>query len=100
MRWWTPGLTLAQLEKNAILEAYEFYGKDKTRTAMSLGITVRTLYNKFGEWEGKETQPEEVPPSVPAQSTASGIHMESSKEISKEPAMPLRKREKVQKMLP
>lgn len=44
---WSPGITLEELEKSAILKAFQFYRGNKTATANSLGIAVRTLTNKL-----------------------------------------------------
>lgn len=48
---WQPGVTLKDLEKEAIIKAYNFYQKNKTKTAGSLGIAIRTLDNKLKEYE-------------------------------------------------
>lgn len=57
---WFPGVTLADLEKKAILKALKFYDNNKTRTASALGISIRTLQNKLNEYNGvkKEEQNE------------------------------------------
>lgn len=62
--YWHPGITLADLEKQAILRALRFYNNNKTHTASSLGISVRTLQYKLNEYfpkanEVKEEQPHE-----------------------------------------
>lgn len=41
------GMTLEQLEKQAIQLAFRFFGGNKTRTAHSLGIAIRTLETKL-----------------------------------------------------
>lgn len=51
---WFPGITLADLEKKAILKALKFYNNNKTHTANSLGISIRTLQYKLNEYNGKE----------------------------------------------
>lgn len=50
---WQPGKTLEQVEKEAILAAYRFYDGNKTHTANSLGIAIRTLDNKLLRYDGK-----------------------------------------------
>lgn len=47
---WQPGMTLADLEREAILSAYRLFEHNKTRTANALGITVKTLYNKLEKY--------------------------------------------------
>lgn len=51
--YWQPGVTLKQAEKEIILDAYRFYGGNKTATASSLNISVRTLFDKLAEYENK-----------------------------------------------
>ncbi len=51
---WQPGMTLDELEKRAILACYKFNRSNKTITAQSLGISVRTLDNKFALYNTKE----------------------------------------------
>jgi len=48
---WSPGTSLEQLEKMVILKAYAFYKKNKTATANSLGIAIRTLDSKLEKYE-------------------------------------------------
>lgn len=50
---WSPGRTLEDVEKDIILHAFKFYGYNKTRTAESLGIAIRTLDNKLAKYEGR-----------------------------------------------
>lgn len=48
---WTPGLTLEEVEKQVILKALSFYKGNKTQTAQSLEISVRTLYEKLAKYK-------------------------------------------------
>jgi transcriptional regulator with PAS, ATPase and Fis domain len=41
------GMPLEELEKNHILRALTYFQGNKTKTAQSLGITIKTLYNKL-----------------------------------------------------
>lgn len=43
----TLGLPLEEVEKGHILRALAFHNGNKTKTASSLGITIKTLYNKL-----------------------------------------------------
>lgn len=51
---WMPGLTIAEIEKQSILQAMQFYHGNKTVAAKSLGIALRTLYDKLGQYELEE----------------------------------------------
>ncbi len=53
---WQPGVTLAMVEREIILKAYNYFEKNKTRTADSLGIAVRTLDAKLAQYEGKKDE--------------------------------------------
>lgn len=47
---WCPGVTLEDMEKMVIKKAFQFYGGNKTLTAKSLGIAIRTLDKKLEEY--------------------------------------------------
>lgn len=47
---WKPGRTLDEIERNVILEALKFHDGNRTHTAKSLGISIRTLRNKLAEY--------------------------------------------------
>jgi two-component system response regulator FlrC len=47
---WTPGTTLDQIEKNVILDALKYHQGNRTHTAKSLGISIRTLRNKLADY--------------------------------------------------
>lgn len=47
---WQPSRHLDALKKQAILQALESHGGNRTRTAEFLGISVRTLQRKIQEW--------------------------------------------------
>lgn len=44
---WQPGMTLEVIEREAILQAFRFYNKNKTATAQALGMAIRTLDSKL-----------------------------------------------------
>lgn len=44
---WQPGMSLEDLERKTILAAYRHYRSNKTLTAQSLGIAIRTLDHKL-----------------------------------------------------
>ncbi|MFN7685948.1 MAG: sigma-54 interaction domain-containing protein [Oligoflexia bacterium] len=47
---WSPGRTLNQIEKNVILDALKYHQGNRTHTARSLGISIRTLRNKLADY--------------------------------------------------
>jgi transcriptional regulator with GAF, ATPase, and Fis domain len=61
---------LEEVEKNHILRTLAYNHGNKTKTAQSLGITIKTLYNKLHRY-GVIKQAEDPQPS--AESTASGM---------------------------
>ena len=48
---WQPGMTLADMEKQIILKALQFYHGNKTKAAQSLDISVRTIDNKLKKYD-------------------------------------------------
>lgn len=48
---WSPGITLADIEKQVILKAFRFFRGNKTTTANALGISIRTLDTRLDEYE-------------------------------------------------
>ena len=44
---WAPGKTLDDIERNVIIEALTYHQGNRTHTAKALGISIRTLRNKF-----------------------------------------------------
>ena len=47
---WVPGTTLDDIEKSVILEALQYHSVNRTHTAKSLGISIRTLRNKLADY--------------------------------------------------
>lgn len=47
---WTPGITLDDIERQVIEKAFNFFRYNKTATANSLGISIRTLENKLNRY--------------------------------------------------
>lgn len=45
------GEKLEDVEKKVILETYDFFQNNKRKTAKTLGISERSLYNKLNEYE-------------------------------------------------
>ena len=61
--FWSPGMKLETLEEHVIIKAYAFYQNNKTATANSLGISIRTLDNKLEKYE-RNTFEEELAEDV------------------------------------
>ncbi len=67
-----PDVPLHEVEKRHILKALHYFNGNKTRAAHSLGITIKTLYNKlhmYGEFENFSVHSKPEPAS---EGTASG----------------------------
>ena len=48
---WQPGLTIADVERQAIEAAMKFFRHNKTQTAKALDISIRTLDAKLAKYE-------------------------------------------------
>lgn len=57
---WSPGVTLKEIEKQVIHAAYRYFKQNKTQTAQALGISIRTLDNKFSEYKTEEGKQEDA----------------------------------------
>lgn len=55
---WSPGMTLDIVEKMIILKAYSHFKNNKTATAGSLGIAIRTLDAKLDRYKMEQDQEE------------------------------------------
>jgi len=58
-----PDVSLYELEKLYICKAIEHFKGNKTKTANSLGITIKTLYNKlyeYGIWESDDVSDDPI----------------------------------------
>lgn len=49
-------VTLAELERKHIFTALHHAGQNKTQAAKTLGISLKTLYNKLNEYEKADAQ--------------------------------------------
>lgn len=100
---WCPGIKLYDIEKEVILKALRFYQGNKTKTAESLGIAARTLYNKLEEYGyGKSGDGEEGNrPSEQSANSQRGSDMEPASKVSEKREVPvLSERQEVQEVLP
>lgn len=57
--FWTPGMTMDDVEESVITSALRFYHNNKTATAEALGISLRTLHNKIAKYSGEPMLEEE-----------------------------------------
>ncbi len=108
---WSPGMSLEKLEELCIIKCYRFYGKNKTATANSLGISIRTLDNKLEKYEKEEAQNaidanERAAHRVKELSRSRGevpispnIRKESVIDVTAKQSMPVQERQKVQEVL-
>ena len=79
---WSPGVTLADIEKIVITKALAYFSGNKTKASEALGIASKTLYNKLKEYEefkdDREVHPEipekVVDLAVPGSMPASGLY--------------------------
>jgi hypothetical protein len=53
---WSPGVTLEQIERHAIEQAYKFYQGNKVQTARALDIAVRTLETKLEKYRNDDAR--------------------------------------------
>ncbi len=56
---WSPGVTLEAIEKQVIQKAFQHFRGNKTATSIALGISIRTLDNKFERYEA-DAKAEEI----------------------------------------
>ncbi|MFQ6040856.1 MAG: sigma-54-dependent transcriptional regulator [Candidatus Poribacteria bacterium] len=47
----TVGMTLKEIEKELILKTLEAFDGNRTKTAETVGVSLRTLHNRLKEWE-------------------------------------------------
>lgn len=123
---WSPGMNLRDTEEQIVKQAFAFYGKNKTATANSLGINVRTLEHKLQKYAEQQSAHEErvrneqlgrdkflqrcregsgaTPPAseiqAPDESPSTGVRVEPAKAIRAQQPMPLPEREEIQELLP
>lgn len=111
MSSWSPGQTLESIEKIAIQQAYKFYRGNKTQTALSLGISVRTLDTKLENYDADRITDERARAQTKANNeaylqrsrglhrTASGVLLESSTPAVAQHTLPVQKPKEVQEVL-
>ncbi len=76
MRYNSPGLLpLHVIEKQVILLRLEVLGNNKTQTAISLGISLRTLQRKLQQYDRVKRQPSGGLKSSAESTEESSIHL-------------------------
>ena len=55
------GTPLAEVERLVTLATFEHHGRHKERTAATLGISMKTLYNRLKEYASDDTGPVSEP---------------------------------------
>ena len=55
------GMTLAEMERVMTLATLEHLGRHKEKTAATLGISLKTLYNRLKEYANGEDEPVSEP---------------------------------------
>ncbi len=116
--FWEPGMTLADVEKRAILAAYHFHKKNKTHTAQELDIAIRTLDAKLDRYELDAQEYRLMMEKVAKDSRAkrdalmgekgedpfngpeTGFPVEPHAKVSEEQSLSVQERGEVQKVLP
>ena len=87
---WNVGMTLEELEKQAIYAALRWFGNNKEATARALGVSVKTIYNKLAVYEGK------APNGL---RTEEGLRMEQDAETdTPKQSVPVQERQEIQSM--
>lgn len=111
MEFWRIGMTLEDVNKMAILKAFQFFQGNKTKTAAALDIAIRTLDAKLaiylpksevsddGRFERREGPGTRGANGQVRDEVAGRLRMESNAQVSKEQSMPMREPKEVQEML-
>lgn len=51
---WSPGVKIADIERQVIERAFAFYRQNKSATAVALGISIRTLEHRFEAYKEQD----------------------------------------------
>ena len=58
------GTTLAEIERQVTLATLQHLGRHKEKTAATLGISLKTLYNRLKEYSSGEEDPTTIPSAL------------------------------------
>lgn len=101
---WYVGMTLEEMEKQIILKSLHFFHGNKTKTAESLGIAIRTIDNKLEKYEEQENarikrdEEREQRAAIALSQAQRGFQVEPVIKATEEPALPMRQRIEIQEM--
>lgn len=57
---WQPGVTLSDVEQQVIEKCLQYFQGNKTSTAKSLGVSIRTIDNKLIKYKKQRESDEEA----------------------------------------
>ena len=103
---WYHGMTLEEMEQIIIMRSLQIHMGNKTKTAESLGISIRTIDNKLEKYEElkrageKRTQDREIKAREHLLQAQGRTDVEPTAEVTAQHSVPLRQRQEVQKMPP
>ena len=89
---WQPGKTLESIEREVIQQAFRFYQGNKTATANSLGIAIRTLDAKLEKYNSPvASSNEKQKEGSDGLRTEGRVRVEPAKKLPQEQKVSLRK---------
>lgn len=120
---WSPGVKLEDIERQVILKAYSHFAKNKTATAIALGISIRTLDSRLEAYEvddktlrvksekrnaereyqlarARGQQPAPYNGETLGHESHAGMGVESLANAPTQPTVPVPERAKIQDVLP
>lgn len=105
--YWQPGVKISDVEKQVIIAAMKFYKENKTTAAASLGISVKTLYNKLDEYKVEDEELQRRTERVKSHQQASflaiqsqnrGLSVQPTTQAPAELPMPMQQRKEIQEV--
>lgn len=110
--FWAPGITVEIAEKMVIQQALKYYRGNKTQTAGSIGIALRTLDSKLEKYKAddeqdRRRQEQEFDRQKDYQKRArglsgasTGVCMEPASKVAAQSKVSMFEREEIQEVLP
>lgn len=90
--FWHHGITLEEAEKRIVLYEYRFNEYNKTRTAGSLGIAIRTLDAKLDKYGVKPQTAERAEGKEIVEDPSSGLRVQPDEKATQKQQVSMRKR--------